>query len=68
MGYLSNTAASVRKMGINKSEELASAFKEDWIITDFIPIIINAYNIDKKGYNYRISCLNSLGIVMKHMT
>jgi len=37
MTYLTNTAASVRKIGITKSEELANAFKEDWIISFFIP-------------------------------
>jgi len=37
MGYLHNTAASVRRMGIEKVEELAKTFKEDWIVAEFIP-------------------------------
>ena len=40
MGYLHNTAASVRKMGIQKVEELAKTFKEDWIVQEFIPVVI----------------------------
>ena len=32
MGYLTNTAASVRQMGVQKSAILAEAFKEQWIM------------------------------------
>ena len=39
MGYLSNTAASVRNMGIDKSKDLAQTFKQDWIMGDYIPVI-----------------------------
>jgi len=31
-GYLHNTAAAVRKMGVTKSGELAAVFKSDWIV------------------------------------
>jgi hypothetical protein len=30
--YLTNTAASVREMGIKKAKELADKFKTDWIL------------------------------------
>lgn len=64
MGYLSNTAASVRKMGIKKAAILAQEFKEDWILKDFIPVVSNQFSGDKKGYNYRMCCLSSLSVVM----
>ena len=68
MGYLTNTAASVRNMGVQKSAILAEAFKEQWIMSDFIPVVNSQYTIDKKGYNYRMCCLNSLAAVMPHIT
>ena len=43
MGYLTNTAASVRQMGVQKSAVLAEAFKEGWIMQDYIPVVINHY-------------------------
>jgi len=33
-------------------------------MTEFIPVVINHYTVDKKGYNYRMCCLNSLAAVM----
>ena len=51
-------------MGINKSAKLAEQFKQDWVMNEFIPVVNNHYNIDKKGYNYRMCCLNSLAAVM----
>jgi len=68
MTYLSNTAASVRQMGIQKSAILANAFKEQWIMADFIPVVSSHYTGDKKGYNYRMCCLNSLAAVMPYIT
>ena len=47
LSYLTNTAASVREMGIKKSKELAEKFKADWILSGFIPKVIENYNIDK---------------------
>jgi len=64
MGYLTNTAASVRQMGITKSAVLAQAFKQDWIMADYIPTVNNHFNVDKKGYNYRMCCLSSMAAVM----
>ena len=57
MCYLSNTAASVRKMGIEKSEILAQEFNQDWIVNDYIHAVKDQLKVDKKGYNYRICCL-----------
>jgi serine/threonine-protein phosphatase 2A regulatory subunit A len=45
--YLTNTAASVREMGIKKSREIAEKFKADWIVTNYIPKVVENYNIDK---------------------
>ncbi len=67
MGYLTNTAASVRQMGIQKSAILAQHFKQDWVISDYIPVVHNHYTVDKKGYNYRMCCLNSLAAVMPYI-
>lgn len=57
MTYLTNTAASVREMGIKKSREIAEKFKGDWIINSYIPRVIENFNVDKQGYNYRICSL-----------
>lgn len=58
--YMSNTAASVRDMGIKKVKELAEKFKADWIMSSFIPRVVEMFNVDKQGYNYRMCCLFSL--------
>ena len=47
LSYLTNTAASVREMGIKKSRELADKFKSEWIMANFIPKVIDNYNVDK---------------------
>ena len=67
MSYLTNTAASVRNMGQTKSGELAKKFGAAWITEEFMPIVINHYNVDKKGYNYRICCLNSMAEMMPYV-
>ena len=65
--YLQNTAAAVREMGINKSGLLAEQFKEEWIIKEFFPAIQKVFNTENKGYNFRMSCLYSLAIVMPYV-
>ena len=64
LSYLSNTAASVREIGIKKSREIAEKFKADWIMSSYIPRVTEMFNIDKQGYNYRMCCLHSLEAVM----
>jgi hypothetical protein len=44
---LSNTAASVREMGIKKAKELAEKFRAEWIMSAFIPKVTEMFNIDK---------------------
>jgi serine/threonine-protein phosphatase 2A regulatory subunit A len=68
MSYLNNTAASVRDMGVRKAKELADKYKGDWIITTFIPKVVETYNIDKQGYNYRMCCLQSLLQILPHLS
>ena len=68
LSYLSNTAASVREMGVKKSKELAEKFKGDWVMSAFIPRVIESYNVDKQGYNYRMCCLMSLQQVIGLIT
>jgi hypothetical protein len=65
---MSNTAASVREMGIRKSKELAEKFKADWLMSSYIPRVVEMFNIDKQGYNYRMCCLHSLEGVMAYMS
>ena len=59
LSYLTNTAASVREMGIKKSREIAEKFKQEWILSNYLPKVIENYNIDKQGYNYRMCSLLS---------
>lgn len=47
LSYLTNTASSVRDMGIKKARELAEKFKSEWILNSFIPKVIENYNNDK---------------------
>ena len=68
ISYLSNTAASVREMGIKKSKELAEKFKAEWVMSSFIPRVTEMYNVDKQGYNYRMCCLHSLQAVMMYLS
>lgn len=51
-------------MGVNKSEKLCAKFGAEWTQEHYIPIVIESYKADKKGYNYRIICLKSLSIVI----
>jgi serine/threonine-protein phosphatase 2A regulatory subunit A len=36
-------------------------------MNDYIPVVINHYTVDKKGYNYRMCCLYSLAAVMPYV-
>lgn len=64
MTYLTSTAAAVREMGILKVKQMAVNFKSDWVVSSFIPKIIECYNVDKQGFNFRMACLMSLSSVM----
>ena len=68
MTYLTQTAASVRKMGVHKAAKLAECFKNDWVMQDFLPLVKDHYSHDRKGYNYRMCCLYSMQAVMPFMT
>lgn len=60
---MTNTAAEVRQKGIEKSGKLAEIFGQDWILEDYLPVVIEEYKKDKRGYNYRMCCLSSLAAV-----
>lgn len=62
--YLTNTAASVRNMGVEKSAALAEAFGADWVVASLIPKVVDSYNVDQQGFNYRMCALESLSAVM----
>lgn len=36
-------------------------------MTDYIPVVKTHYTVDKKGYNYRMCCLNSLAAIMPYI-
>jgi hypothetical protein len=36
-------------------------------MNEYIPVVINHYTVDKKGYNYRMCCLYSLSEVMPYV-
>lgn len=47
MQYLTNTASAVREIGIQKSKEIGEKLKSEWILANYIPKVIENYNIDK---------------------
>lgn len=66
--YLTNTAASVRETGVKKIKELADKYKGEWVMTTFIPKVVENYNTDKQGYNYRMTCLMSLQQIIPYIS
>jgi len=64
MSYLNNTAAAVRETGIIQAEYMGKKFGADWIISNYLPKVVENYNIEKHPYNYRMSCLNSMASMM----
>ena len=64
MTYLTNSAASVREMGNKMVEEMAVAFKDDWIKDNFLPSVIETYNTEKVSFNIRMACLEAMSAVM----
>lgn len=58
----------MRDTGVRKAKELAEKFKIDWVMQSFVPRIIENYNVDKQGYNYRMCCLQSLAQVVPLMS
>ena len=54
-------------MGIEKVKSLAEAFKQEWIINEFIPVVVSQIAVEKKAYNFRMCCLNSLAAVMPYI-
>ena len=36
-------------------------------MNDFVPVVTQHYTVDKKGYNYRMTCLYSLAAVMPYV-
>lgn len=47
MQYLTNTAASVREMGIEKAAEMAEKFGSDWVINTFIKSVNECYCVEQ---------------------
>lgn len=45
--YMTNTAASVREMGVSKVKSLGEAFGEDWIMMTLIPKAVESFNVEQ---------------------
>ena len=54
-------------MGVKKVGELAAAFGEDWIVSAMVPKVVDSFNVDQQGFNYRMCALESLAVVMPHL-
>ena len=65
---MTNTAAAVRKMGVAKVGVLAERFGEQWIVATLIPKVVECYNVEQQGYNYRMCALETLSAVMNHLS
>ena len=44
--YLTNTAASVREMGVTKSGEMAESFRAEWVVNNYIPKVVENFNVE----------------------
>ena len=64
MTYLTNTAASVRSMGVTMVGQLASNFGPEWVTDFLVPKVVESYNVEQQGYNYRMCALETLSVVM----
>jgi len=65
--YLTNTAAAVREMGIQKAQQIGQAFGSAWIADFFVPKVVKTYEEDQMGYNFRVTAIKSLAVVLKYM-
>jgi len=54
----------VREMGVIKVGEIAERFRADWAVKDFIPKVVESFNAEQQGYNYRMTAIKSLAAVM----
>jgi serine/threonine-protein phosphatase 2A regulatory subunit A len=68
MQYLTNTAASVRNMGVEKSAAMAKAFGPDWVVANFVPKVVEHYNVEQQGFNYRMCAIESLSACMPYLS
>jgi serine/threonine-protein phosphatase 2A regulatory subunit A len=66
--YLTDTAASVRNAGIRKAKELGNTLKSEWVMTNFVPKVIDNFNVEKQGYLSRMCSLFSLASVITQMS
>lgn len=45
--YMTNTAASVREMGVAKVKTLGEAFGADWITSTLVPAAVESFNVEQ---------------------
>ena len=55
-------------MGIQKAEFLAKTFGSSWLAESFVPKIIKVFEEDQMGYNFRMTSIKSLSVVIKYMS
>ena len=65
--YMSDKAANVRKIGVEKSGDLADAFGSEWITEKLAPRAFENYHNEEQGYLYRICSLQTFEAVSKHL-
>lgn len=65
--YLTNSAAAVREMGVDKCAGLAKSFGSPWITNVFVPKVIKLYQTDNLSYNCRITAIKSLSEMIRFM-
>lgn len=64
MSYLVNSAASVRNMGVEKAGEMGKAFGSGWVIESFIPQVVESFNVEQQGFNYKMCAVESLAAII----
>ena len=55
-------------MGVQKVEILAESFGEAWITSSLIPKVVETYNVEQQGFNYRMTALETLSSAMSHLS
>ena len=77
--YLSNNAASVRKMGIKKAGEIAETFKsrsagnpgseeEKWVETVLLKRVNETFNTEQIGFNFKMCALETISAVIPYLS
>ncbi len=63
VSFLNDTAASVRNEGRERLKILATEFKSDWVINQFLPKLVENIGREKQGYLYRIASISCMTVM-----